>query len=31
MQAPAHDTEDAVAFFQVTGRIEVARPGKIDI
>ncbi|PYL09813.1 MAG: hypothetical protein DME33_02960 [Verrucomicrobia bacterium] len=30
-QAHARDEEDAVAFFQVTWRIEVARPGKIDI
>ena len=30
-QAHAHHLEDAVACFQVTGRIEMARPGKIDI
>jgi hypothetical protein len=30
-QAHAHHPEDAVAFLQVTGRIEVAWPGKIDI
>jgi hypothetical protein len=30
-QAHAHDAKDAVACFQVTGRTEVARPGKIDI
>jgi hypothetical protein len=30
-QAHAHDAKDAVACFQVTGRIKVARPGKIDI
>ncbi|PYJ54175.1 MAG: hypothetical protein DME82_12300, partial [Verrucomicrobia bacterium] len=27
----AHDAKDAVAFFQITGRIEMPRPGKIDI
>ena len=30
-QAHAHDAKDAVACFQITGRIEMARPGKIDI
>ena len=30
-QAHAHDAKDAVACFQITGRIEVAWPGKIDI
>jgi hypothetical protein len=30
-QAHPHDSEDAVAFLQITGRIEVARPGKINI
>src|SRR5439155_27090605 len=30
-QALAHDAENTVAFFQVTGRIEIARSGKIDI
>jgi len=30
-QAHPHDTEDTVAFFEIAGRIEVARSGKIDI
>jgi hypothetical protein len=30
-QAHAHDAKDPVAFFQITGRLEMARPGKIDI
>ena len=30
-QAHAHDAKDAVACFQITGRIEMTRPGKIDI
>jgi hypothetical protein len=30
-QAHGHDAKDPVAFLEVAGRIEVARPGKIDI
>ena len=30
-EAHAHDAKDAVAFFQVTGRVEMTRPRKIDI
>jgi hypothetical protein len=30
-QADPHDAKDPVAFFQIAGRIEAARPGKIDI
>jgi len=30
-QAHAHDAEDAVTFFQITGRIEIARSRETDI
>jgi len=30
-QAHTHDAKDPVAFFQITGRIEIARARKIDI
>jgi len=30
-QAHPHEAKDPVALFQIAGRIEVARPGKIDI